>query len=182
MENRREYFDRAKVVLNRVKMLVFISESQSKQWLNWCEEENIKLRSQPVIVSLSINDEIAFVAGINCTLNTPTFTSEKMLEKRQLLRDSVRKEMGLTDNDVLVMSLSSINPAKGQLLLLESARLMTEKDSLHDNSKIRKPVDIGKDQSSLLARRHHLRSFPQKLKNGACDEMNFKFAMNPLYC
>ncbi|KAF3450788.1 hypothetical protein FNV43_RR06877 [Rhamnella rubrinervis] len=165
MENRREYFDRAKVVLNRVKMLVFISESQSTQWLNWCEEEKIKLRSQPVLVPLSINDEIAFVAGINCTLNTPMFTSEKMLEKRQLLRDSVRKEMGLTDNNMLVMSLSSINPGKGQLLLLESARLMIKKDSFHDNSKIRNPVDIGKDQSSL-ARRHHLRAFSQNLNNG----------------
>lgn len=167
MENRREYFDRAKVVLNRVKMLIFISESQYKQWLNWCVEEKIKLRSQPVLLPLSINDELAFVAGINCTLNTPTFTSEKMLEKRQLLRDSVRKEMGLTDNDMLLMSLSSINPGKGQLLLLESARLMIEKEPLHDNSKIRKPVDMGKHQSGL-ARRHHLRAFSQKLnKKGA---------------
>lgn len=161
MENRREYFDRAKVVLNRVKMLIFISESQHKQWLNWCVEEKIKLRSQPVVLPLSINDELAFVAGINCTLNTPTFTSEKMLEKRQLLRDSVRKEMGLTDYDMLLMSLSSINPGKGQLLLLESAGLMIEKEPLHDNSKIRKPVDMSKDQSGL-ARRHHLRAFSLK--------------------
>ncbi|XP_015869478.3 uncharacterized protein LOC107406795 [Ziziphus jujuba] len=167
MENRREYFDRAKVVLNRVKMLVFISESQSKQWLDWCEEEKIKLRSPPVIVPLAINDELAFVAGINCTLNTPSLTPEKMLEKRQLLRDSVRKEMGLTDNDMLVMSLSSINAGKGQLLLLESARLVIEKERLQDISKIRKPVDIGQGRSSL-AKRHRLRAFFQNSKkNGS---------------
>ncbi|KAJ0250422.1 hypothetical protein HA466_0137570 [Hirschfeldia incana] len=123
MENRREYFDRAKPVLDRVKMLVFLSESQSKQWLTWCEEEHIRLRSQPVIVPLSVNDELAFVAGIPSSLNTPTLSPEKMREKRQTLRESVRTELGLTDADMLVMSLSSINPGKGQLLLLESVAL-----------------------------------------------------------
>lgn len=129
MENRREYFNRSKHVLDRVKMLIFLSESQSKQWLAWCEEENIKLKSEPALVSLSVNDELAFVAGIDCSLNTPAFSVEKMLEKRQLLRNSVREEMGLTDNDMLVMSLSSINPGKGHFLLLESARLMIERGS-----------------------------------------------------
>ncbi|KAM0034752.1 putative glycosyl transferase, family 1 [Helianthus debilis subsp. tardiflorus] len=43
-----------------------------------------------------------------------------MLEKKLLLRKSVREEMGLKDSDMLVMALSSINPAKGHLLLLES--------------------------------------------------------------
>ncbi|KAL0804735.1 hypothetical protein Bca101_097225 [Brassica carinata] len=123
MENRREYFDRAKPVLDRVKMLIFLSESQSKQWLTWCEEEHIRLRSQPVIVPLSVNDELAFVAGIPSSLNTPTLSPEKMREKRQTLRESVRTELGLTDADMLVMSLSSINPGKGQLLLLESVSL-----------------------------------------------------------
>lgn len=123
MENRREYFDRAKPVLDRVKMLIFLSESQSKQWLTWCEEEHIRLRSQPVIVPLSVNDELAFVAGIPSSLNTPTLSPEKMREKRQTLRESVRTELGLTDADMLVMSLSSINPGKGQLLLLESVAL-----------------------------------------------------------
>ncbi|KAM0034751.1 putative Glycosyl-transferase family 4_5 [Helianthus debilis subsp. tardiflorus] len=42
MEKRREYFDRSKLVLNRVKTLAFLSESHSKQWLDWCEEENSK--------------------------------------------------------------------------------------------------------------------------------------------
>ncbi|KAE9467822.1 hypothetical protein C3L33_00287, partial [Rhododendron williamsianum] len=128
MENRREYFDRSKLVLNRVKMLIFLSESQSIQWLAWCAEENIKLNSQHSWVPLSVNDELAFVAGIACSLNTPSAGPEKMLEKRKLLRNAVREEMGLKDNDMLVMSLSSINAGKGQLLLLESAQMVVEKE------------------------------------------------------
>lgn len=162
MENRREYFDRAKVVLNRVKMLVFISELQWKQWLAWAEEEKIYLRSQPVLIPLSINDEMAFVAGIACTLNTPSFTTEKMIEKRQLLRDSARKEMGLKDNDMLVMSLSSINPGKGQHLLLGSGRLMIEKEAFEEKSNIKNPVDI-KHHQSKSTRKHRLKTVFQKL-------------------
>ncbi|XP_065867073.1 uncharacterized protein [Euphorbia lathyris] len=157
MENRREYFDRAKIVLNRVKMLAFLSESQSKQWLSWCGEENIKLRSPPAIVPLSITDELAFVAGISCSLNTPITTPEKMLEKRQLLRNSVRKEMGLTDNDVLMMSLSSINPGKGQLLLLEAAQQLIEGQTLH---KLKTSVD-----RSTLAEKNHLRGLLQESRD-----------------
>ncbi|KAE7997413.1 hypothetical protein FH972_002052 [Carpinus fangiana] len=164
MENRREYFDRAKVVLNRVKILIFLSESQSRQWLNWCEEENIKLRSQPALVPLAVNDELAFVAGISCSLNTPSFSTEKMREKKQLLRDSIRKEMGLMDNDMLVLSLSSINPGKGQFLLLESARLMIEQKPLDNNSKIKNPVNIAQNQSNM-AKKHHLRALFQNLNN-----------------
>ncbi|GMY34257.1 spore coat protein sa, partial [Fagus crenata] len=169
MENRREYFDRAKVVLNRVKMLIFLSESQARQWLNWCEEEKIKLRSQPAVVPLSVNDELAFVAGIASSLNTPSFSIEKMRQKRQLLRDSVRKEMGLTDNDMLVMSLSSINPGKGQLLLLDSARLIIEQEPSDDDPEIENPKDIGQDQSTL-ARKHHLRALLQA-ENAKTNEL-----------
>ncbi|KAJ0436577.1 putative glycosyl transferase [Helianthus annuus] len=125
MENRREYFDRSKRVLNRVKTLVFLSKSQSKQWMTWCEEENIKLKSAPSLVPLAVNDELAFVAGISCSLNTPAFTVEKMLEKRLLLRKLVREEMGVKDSDMLVMALSSINPGKGHLSLVESVHLAT---------------------------------------------------------
>ncbi|KAI5337154.1 hypothetical protein L3X38_016423 [Prunus dulcis] len=139
------------------------AKSQSKQWLDWCEEEKIKLRSHPAVVPLSINDELAFVAGIGCSLNTPSSSTEKMLEKRQLLRDSVRKEMGLTDNDMLVMSLSSINPGKGQLLLLESARLVIE-EPLKYNSKIKNPVRK-RQARSTLARKHHLRALFQELND-----------------
>ncbi|KAJ9179124.1 hypothetical protein P3X46_010947 [Hevea brasiliensis] len=161
MENRREYFDRSKIVLDRVKMLVFLSESQTKQWLSWCEEEKVKLRSPPAIVQLSINDELAFVAGIPCSLNTPSSSPEKMLEKGRLLRDSVRKEMGLTDNDVLVMSLSSINAGKGQLLLLESAQLLIEKEPLQ---KIRTAVVMDGDRSTLAAK-HHIRALLQESRD-----------------
>ncbi|KAJ0075719.1 hypothetical protein Patl1_34091 [Pistacia atlantica] len=84
---------------------------------------------------------------------------KKMLEKMQLLRDSVRKEMGLADNDMLVMSLSSINAGKGQLLLVESAQLMFEQEAFRNDSRIRK-VNVRKGKSKL-AGRHHLRGLLQ---------------------
>jgi len=164
MENRREYFDRSKGVLHRVKMLVFLSESQSKQWQKWCEEENIKLRYQPAIVPLSVNDELAFVAGIPSTLNTPSFSTDKMIEKRQLLRESIRKEMGLTDDDMLVISLSSINPGKGQLLLLESVSSVVEHEQLQDDKKMKKLSNI-KEGLSARTRRHRMRKLLPLLKD-----------------
>ncbi|CAH2036490.1 unnamed protein product [Thlaspi arvense] len=163
MENRREYFDRAKPVLDRVKMLVFLSESQSKQWLTWCEEEHIKLRSQPVTVPLSVNDELAFVAGIPSSLNTPTLSPEKMREKRQILRESVRKELGLTDEDMLVMSLSSINPGKGQLLLLESVALALAAREAEAQRNL-KGIIIKKEKVSL-SRKHRLRGSSREMKS-----------------
>ncbi|KAI6671940.1 hypothetical protein NL676_006825 [Syzygium grande] len=162
MENRREYFDRAKPVLNRVKMLIFLSESQSKQWLTWCEEEKIKLRYPPSVVPLSVNDELAFVAGIHSSLNTPSFSTKMMKEKRMLLRDSVRREMGLTENDMLLISLSSINPGKGQLLLLESACLVIENGSSQHSTKLKNPAGLGKAQEELNSTvKSHLRALFQ---------------------
>ncbi|MBA0580103.1 uncharacterized protein LOC105777784 [Gossypium raimondii] len=174
MENRREYFDRSKHVLHRVKMLMFLSELQSKQWLNWCQEENIKLRSQPSIVPLAVNDELAFVAGIPCSLNTPLASPEKMIEKRRLFRDAVRKEMGLKDSDMLVMSLSSINAGKGQLLLLESVNLMIDQDPLGTGSQVKKTSDIRLDESAL-ARKHHLRGLVKKSCNADASCTNLVF-------
>ncbi|GMI91846.1 hypothetical protein like AT3G15940 [Hibiscus trionum] len=171
MENRREYFDRSKLVLNRVKMLIFLSELQSKQWLTWCQEENIKLRSQPALVPLAVNDELAFVAGIPCSLNTPSSSPEKMLEKRQLLRAAVRKEMGLKDNDMLVMSLSSINAGKGQLILLESARLMIDQYPLQTHSEVKKAFNIMQNQSTLAVK-HRLRGKFTSLKTKNADGIN----------
>ncbi|CBI36173.3 unnamed protein product, partial [Vitis vinifera] len=162
MENRREYFDRSKLVINRVKMLIFLSESQSKQWLTWCKEENIRLISQPAVVPLSVNDELAFVAGITCSLNTPSFTTEKMQEKRRLLRDSIRKEMGLTDTDMLLLSLSSINPGKGQFFLLESVRSMIEQEPSQDDPELKDLVKIGQDQSNFSGK-HYSRALLQNL-------------------
>lgn len=161
MENRREYFDRAKVVMNRVKMIFFLSELQTKQWLTWCQEDDIKLRSQPALVPLSVNDELAFVAGIPCSLNTESATPDKMIEKRHLLREVVRKEMGLTDKDMLVISLSSINPGKGQLLILESASLLFKQESLGTDLKIKNSLDSGQDHPNLAVR-HHLRGLLRK--------------------
>uniref|UniRef100_A0A1J3FC09 Putative glycosyltransferase YpjH n=1 Tax=Noccaea caerulescens TaxID=107243 RepID=A0A1J3FC09_NOCCA len=169
MENRREYFDRAKPVLERVKLLIFLSEVQSKQWLTWCEEDHVKLRSQPVIVPLSVNDELAFVAGISSSLNTPTLTQEMMKEKRRKLRESVRTEFGLTDKDMLVVSLSSINPGKGQLLLLESAALALEREQEQEQvaksnpSKIKNLNGIRKEKISLSVK-HRLRGSSRKMK------------------
>ncbi|KAJ1429086.1 Glycosyl transferase, family 1 [Sesbania bispinosa] len=171
MENRREYFDRSKGVLHRVKMLFFLSESQSKQWQKWCEEENIKLRSQPAIVPLSVNDELAFIAGIPSALDSQSFSAEKMDEKRKLLRDSVRREMGLTDNDMLVISLSSINPGKGQLLLLESANSIVEHGPLQDDKKMQKSPHVG-EYLSNLARRHHIRKLLPLLKDRSRVALN----------
>lgn len=162
MENRREYFDRAKPVLDRVKMLIFLSESQSKQWLTWCEEEHIKLRSQPVIVPLSVNDELAFVAGIPSSLNTPTLSPEKMREKRQILRESVRTELGLTDADMLVMSLSSINPPKGQLLLLESVALALTESEYEAQRNLK---GIIKKEKASLSSKHRLRGSSRQVKS-----------------
>ncbi|XP_012454388.1 uncharacterized protein LOC105776340 isoform X1 [Gossypium raimondii] len=173
MENRREYFDRSKLVLHRVKMLIFLSELQSKQWLTWCQEENIKLRSQPALVPLAVNDELAFVAGFPCSLNTPSASSVKMLEKRQLLRDAARKEMGLTDNDMLVISLSSINAGKGQLFLLESADLAMNEDPLQTGSEVKKSLDIRQDQPSLSVK-HHLRGLHQKSRNLDVSSTNLR--------
>ncbi|GAB2250172.1 hypothetical protein Droror1_Dr00013531 [Drosera rotundifolia] len=169
MENRREYFDRSKLVLNRVKMLIFLSELQLKQWLSWCEEEKIKLNTQTSLIPLSVNDELAFVAGIACSLNTPALNPEKMLEKQKILRHAVRQEMGLSDNDMLVMALSSINAAKGQLLLLESAHLIIEEHTSQSDAGTK--IVLGTDQDrSGLARKLRLRGLldnqPRKQTSG----------------
>ncbi|KAL5568739.1 hypothetical protein UlMin_025314 [Ulmus minor] len=164
MENQREYFDQAKIVLSRVKMLAFLSKSQFQTWLNWCEEENIKLWSQPPVIPLSINDELACAAGIACKSSNPSSSTKKMMDKRHSLRESVRTEMGLTDNDVLLLSLSTINREKGQLLLLQSANLMIEKEYLQAKS-YKDPVDMNLDLSTLV-RRHHLRAL-DKMLNGS---------------
>ncbi|KAJ1685394.1 hypothetical protein LUZ63_016784 [Rhynchospora breviuscula] len=155
MENRREYFDRSMHLLGRVKMLAFLSNSQSKRWISWCEEEKIKLNSQPVSVPLSVNEELAFVAGIPTSLNTDQFSTEKMVEKRNILRNIVRQEMGLGVDDVMVMSLSSINPGKGQRLLLEAANLIVEdkvklRDELSHLPLLNQPMETESSKNSTL--------------------------------
>ncbi|XP_051147617.1 uncharacterized protein LOC127262829 [Andrographis paniculata] len=167
MENRREYFDRSKLVLNRVKQLIFLSDSQLKQWLAWCDEEHIRLKSEPTLLPLSVNDELAFVAGIPCSLNSPSFPTEKMLEKRALLRSAVREEMGLSDSDMLVVTLSSINPGKGQLLLLESSRLMLEGPTMR-NSGVNDSILIEHDYYSRALLQHS-----KKLRGSSSARLGF---------
>ncbi|KAE8735701.1 UDP-Glycosyltransferase superfamily protein isoform 3 [Hibiscus syriacus] len=161
---------------NLLKEIGLIQEepTKSKQWLNWCEEENIKLRSWPYIVPLAVNDELSFVAGIPCSLNTPSASPDKMLENRKLLREAVRKEMGLKDNDMLVMSLSSINAGKGQLLLLESANLMIDQYTSDTDSEVKESLNEKLDQSTL-ERKHHLRGLLQKPSNVDVSSTNFLF-------
>ncbi|KAI8544393.1 hypothetical protein RHMOL_Rhmol08G0293200 [Rhododendron molle] len=131
MENRREYYKMSKHVLNRVKMLIFLLEPQSKEWLAWAAEDNINLDSQEISVApLSVNDELAFVAGISSSSDSDSSSSGPvvLLDKRMELREAVREEMGLKDSDVVVMCLGSINPGKGQLLFLESAKMLVEEE------------------------------------------------------
>ncbi|XP_058226834.1 uncharacterized protein LOC131335478 [Rhododendron vialii] len=145
MENRREYYKMSKHVLNRVKMLIFLIEPQSKQWLAWCAEDNINLDSQEISVApLSVNDELASVAGISSSSDTSSSSGpEVMLHKRKELRKAAREEMGLKDSDVVVMCLGSINPGKGQLLFLESAAQMVVDKELPSEANIREVVSEG---------------------------------------
>ncbi|KAG5537632.1 hypothetical protein RHGRI_024921 [Rhododendron griersonianum] len=131
MENLRQYYEMSRYVLNRVKVLIFLTEPQSKEWLAWCKEDNIKLDSQEILVApLSVNDELASGAGISSSSDTSSSSGpEVMLDKRKELRKVVREEMGLKDSDVVVMCLGSINTAKGQLFFLETAaQMMVEKE------------------------------------------------------
>lgn len=149
IENAREYFNQSKHLLNRVKILTFISETQSKQWLSWCEEEKIKFYFQPMVAPLSVNEELAFVAGIPSSSNASAFSVEKMAGRKDVLRSAVRNKMGLDDNDVLFMSLSSLNPQMGQHLLLEAALLVAEhKVSLKDTNNYKL---LEEEKSSLIA-------------------------------
>ncbi|KAF7134393.1 hypothetical protein RHSIM_Rhsim08G0219100 [Rhododendron simsii] len=145
MENRREYYKMSRHVLNRVKMLIFLIEPQSKKWLAWCAEDNINLDSQEISVApLSVNDELASVAGISSSSDTSSSSGpELMLHKRKQLRKAVREEMGLKDSDVVVMCLGSINPGKGQLLFLESAAQMVVDKELPGKANIREVVSEG---------------------------------------
>ncbi|CAN6456349.1 unnamed protein product [Victoria cruziana] len=162
MENRRPYFDHSKHMLSKVKMLMFVSENQSEKWLDWCKEENITLRSSPELVPLSIADELAYVAGLPSSLNTPSFTVEKMLEKRHLLRDAIRREIGLNDSDMLIITLSGINPGKSQLFLLESALQVSNK--LSSQADIRQKLATKMKESSILTSRKHRRAMAKRQK------------------
>ena len=65
MENRREYFERAKLLLGKPHGLVFLSETQEQLWRQWAKEDGIMLSSTTKVVGLSISDELAAIAGLN---------------------------------------------------------------------------------------------------------------------
>lgn len=119
MENRREYFNRSKHMLGLAKALIFLSESQLEQWKAWSQLEGIILPDMTRIVPLCVNQELSLKAGLYERNNT-----EENNIKR--LRDLVRAEMGLKPHDVLLTTLSSINPGKGQLKLLQAVAMVVE--------------------------------------------------------
>ncbi|MCO5570480.1 hypothetical protein L7F22_024202 [Adiantum nelumboides] len=119
MENRKEYFDRSKHVLGLAKALIFLSEAQLQQWLSWGQVEGIVLPHMVRVIPLCVNEELSLRAG----LYAKSTSSERAL---QWLRDMVRAEMGLKPGDVLLTTLGSINPGKGQLKLLQAVNMVIE--------------------------------------------------------
>ncbi|CAM6007520.1 unnamed protein product [Sphagnum balticum] len=113
MENRREYFDRAKLLLGKVRALVFLSETQEQLWRNWASQEALSLPS-------------IFVHHFWPIGNKEDKESLKAERNRLDLRNKVRREMGLDSTDFLVVALSSINPGKGQLMLIQAALMVEE--------------------------------------------------------
>ncbi|CAK9215355.1 unnamed protein product [Sphagnum troendelagicum] len=113
MENRREYFDRAKLLLGKARALVFLSETQEQLWRNWASQEALSLPS-------------IFVHHFWAIGNKEDKESLKAERNRLDLRNKVRREMGLDSTDFLVVALSSINPGKGQLMLIQAALMVEE--------------------------------------------------------
>lgn len=65
MENRREYFERAKLLLGKPHALVFLSQTQEQLWRQWAKEDGIVLSSTVKVVSLSVSDALAATTGLN---------------------------------------------------------------------------------------------------------------------
>mgnify|MGYP000158493251 CR=1 FL=1 len=128
MENRREYFDRSKHILHFAKALIFLSDSQLKRWKVWSEAEHIILPDMIKVISLSVNEDLAVKSGLRQELS--------VIEKRRDLRNHVRAEMGLSPHDILFTTLSSINPGKGQLKLLQAVAMAVEGFDEHVESNI----------------------------------------------
>ncbi|KAH7366531.1 hypothetical protein KP509_18G083000 [Ceratopteris richardii] len=131
MENRKEYFDRCKHMLRFAKCLVFLSQAQLEQWLSWAQSNGILLPKKVKVIPLSVNAEISALAALYAK-----HLSQKIY--LQQLRDKVRAEMGLVPEDVLITTLASINPGKGQLKLLQALGMLVE-ESGNDSS----PPDKG---------------------------------------
>ncbi|GJP61830.1 hypothetical protein CLOP_g18954 [Closterium sp. NIES-67] len=154
MENRREYFDQAKPLLPRVSTLIFISHSQAATWRAWAAAESIQLPGKQHVIPLSINAELAVIAGLAPLLPPPPLplptdattaaaAAGEGLEAagmgdgagtagsaglaaasaaaRAEMRRRVRARIGARGGDMVVLCLSSVNPGKGQLGLLQAA-------------------------------------------------------------
>ncbi|CAI5950008.1 unnamed protein product [Closterium sp. NIES-65] len=153
MENRREYFDQAKPLLPRVSTLIFISHSQAATWRAWAAAEGLQLPDKQHVIPLSINAELAIMAGLApllppSPLPLPTLTTSAAAAAagqgmgegrgegegngaadlaaasaaaRAQMRRRVRARIGARRSDMVVLCLSSVNPGKGQLGLLQAA-------------------------------------------------------------
>lgn len=106
-------------MLGLAKALIFLSEAQLKQWTTWSQSEDIALPHKVEIVPLCVNEKLSLRAGLYAR-NISTGST------MQLLRHLVRAEMGLKPHDVLFTTLSSINPGKGQLKLLQAVAMVVE--------------------------------------------------------
>ncbi|KAI8544400.1 hypothetical protein RHMOL_Rhmol08G0293700 [Rhododendron molle] len=182
MENLRQYYEMSRHVLNRVKVLIFLIEPQSKEWLAWCKEDNINLDSQEILVApLSVNDELASVAAISSSSDTSSsFGPKVMLDKRKELRKAVREEMGLKDSDVVVMCLGSINGVKGQLLFFESAAQMVDEKELSRKVNITEVVSESDPDAVIFDREANITEEVSE-SEGVLQEQTLKILIGSLW-
>lgn len=80
MENRREYFDRSKLLLGKARSLVFLSSSQEQLWRQWASEEAVTLPSMIETVGLSVNDDLAATAGLDSERESDVSTGKHPFE------------------------------------------------------------------------------------------------------
>lgn len=170
MENRRRYFEMARLLLPRVAATVFIAHSQAAMWRSWSiaqpplsaparglykngtgmgmtgepglgpEARLLLQRPLPEctpVVPLSLSPSLAILAGASPL--APADSSEQRRgrrmaplgerervavaaadEARGLMRQLVRRAMGVVEEDTVVLCLSSVNPGKGQLGLVRA--------------------------------------------------------------
>ncbi|KAL3701399.1 hypothetical protein R1sor_019421 [Riccia sorocarpa] len=120
MENRRDYFERAKLLLGKPRSLLFLSDTQAMTWREWSAKDGLSLSPDVDVVPLSVDGNLASIANL---AGEPDSSNA---QRRDKLREEVRRLMGLNSNDVLLASLSSISPGKGQLLLLQAALMVVD--------------------------------------------------------
>eukprot|EP00850_Spirogloea_muscicola_P017614 SM000153S01603 [mRNA] locus=s153:323513:326130:+ [translate_table: standard] len=123
MENRQEYYEMAKPQLHKVGALVFISKLQSRLWHSWAQQDRVKLPAHTGQVHLSISEDLARMTGIAEGMDKRPDLVKLAEEKRKKLRSTVRKMLGLSKDDWLLVCLSSVNPGKGQLQLIRAVRM-----------------------------------------------------------